>query len=188
MDPLFANPSGPDLINGTLDDDLRLLQSSPAIDAGNGPLLPEGAGTDFLNQPRITGIEVDIGAIEGFIPATFALLHPGLDPNGDENHNGVSNFAEYATGHDPRSSPPSNLGLHVSRDSLTYQIRENASDLSFRLQRSTDLKTWMNLAEGVDFIKSEPARSGGGVEYQVLELSDPLSTNLFFRQVLESNQ
>lgn len=188
MDPLFANPSGPDLINGTLDDDLRLLQSSPAIDAGNGPLLPEGAGTDFLNQPRITGIEVDIGAIEGFIPATFALLHPGLDPNGDENHNGVSNFAEYATGHAPRSSPPSNLGLHVSRDSLTYQIRENASDLSFRLQRSTDLKTWMNLAEGVDFIKSEPARSGGGVEYQVLELSDPLSTNLFFRQVLESNQ
>jgi parallel beta-helix repeat protein/predicted outer membrane repeat protein len=188
MDPLFVNPSGPDLICGTLDDDLRLLQSSPAIDAGNGTLLPEGVGTDFLNQPRIAGIEVDLGAIEGSIPATFALLYPGLDPNGDENHNSVSNFAEYATGHDPRSSPPSNLGLHVSRDSLTYQIRENASDLSFRLQKSTDLKTWMNLAEGVDFIKSEPARSGGGVEYQVLELSDPLSTNLFFRQVLESNQ
>jgi len=38
-DPLFVDPLGPDRIAGTLDDDLRLQPTSPAIDAGDNNLL-----------------------------------------------------------------------------------------------------------------------------------------------------
>ena len=44
-DPLFANPSGPDTIDGTIDDNLQLRIDSPCIDAGNNYLLP----TDFAD-------------------------------------------------------------------------------------------------------------------------------------------
>jgi len=39
-DPLFADELGADLIAGTIDDDLRLSDSSPAIDAGDSAALP----------------------------------------------------------------------------------------------------------------------------------------------------
>jgi len=39
-DPLFVDPAGADGIVGTLDDDLRILLGSPAIDAGDNTALP----------------------------------------------------------------------------------------------------------------------------------------------------
>jgi predicted outer membrane repeat protein len=45
--PLFADPPGSDGIPGTLDDDLRLLSGSPAIDAGdNDAVLPDYTDLD----------------------------------------------------------------------------------------------------------------------------------------------
>ncbi|MFO0829560.1 MAG: right-handed parallel beta-helix repeat-containing protein [Phycisphaerales bacterium] len=38
--PLFVNPTGPDLAVGTADDDLRLQPSSPCVNSGNAGLLP----------------------------------------------------------------------------------------------------------------------------------------------------
>jgi len=40
FDPLFVNPLGADGVAGTLDDDLRLLPESPAIDAGDNTAVP----------------------------------------------------------------------------------------------------------------------------------------------------
>lgn len=64
VNPLFANPSGPDGNPATLDDnDYHLVAGSLLIDAGdnNAPALP---ATDLDGNPRIAGGLVDMGAYE----------------------------------------------------------------------------------------------------------------------------
>ncbi len=51
-DPLFVDADGPDGVVGTADDDLRLLEGSPAIDAANNAALPAEVTTDFDGGPR----------------------------------------------------------------------------------------------------------------------------------------
>ncbi len=60
-DPLFVNALGTDSITGTLDDDLRLLATSPAIDTGDNATC---AATDILGIPRPQGTTCDMGAYE----------------------------------------------------------------------------------------------------------------------------
>lgn len=45
LEPLFVNPTGPDGVAGTEDDDLRIQPGSPAIDAGSNMALP----LDFID-------------------------------------------------------------------------------------------------------------------------------------------
>ena len=59
LDPQFWN---------MLEDNLRLLPDSPAIDAGNNAHLPPGVITDLDGQPRIFGGTVDMGAYESQAP------------------------------------------------------------------------------------------------------------------------
>lgn len=64
LDPQFRDPNGADNAVGTLDDDLRLLATSPAIDAGD-PMFNAGSGAlDLDGFPRILRGRVDIGAHE----------------------------------------------------------------------------------------------------------------------------
>ena len=76
VDPQFVDPDGADNIVGTLDDDLRLHFTSPAINAGNPSLIPtdtldldndrifdEPVPFDLDLKPRQVGI-VDMGAYE----------------------------------------------------------------------------------------------------------------------------
>lgn len=88
--PIFVDPLGPDGIAGTLDDDLRLLPNSPAIDAGKNVLLPpdtfdldndgdttEPVPLDLDHNQRIlagaqSGFHVDLGAYEYVAPAPIA--------------------------------------------------------------------------------------------------------------------
>jgi len=51
--PLFVDADGPDNIPGTPDDDLRLQEMSPAIDAGDNTALPAGVTTDVGGLPRL---------------------------------------------------------------------------------------------------------------------------------------
>jgi len=78
--PLFLDPDGVDNILGTIDDDLRLLPGSPAIDAGDNAHLPPEITTDLAGNPRIVDGDgdsiavVDIGAFEIqslTVPLTF---------------------------------------------------------------------------------------------------------------------
>lgn len=77
LNPQFVDALGPDGIAGTLDDDLRLMPNSPAIDAGDNALLPDdtsdvdGDGDttettplDLDDTPRIKNGTVDMGAYE----------------------------------------------------------------------------------------------------------------------------
>lgn len=52
VDPMFVNPSGPDGIAGTEDDDLHLASGSPCIDAGQNFRVPEGVLVDLDGRPR----------------------------------------------------------------------------------------------------------------------------------------
>jgi hypothetical protein len=76
VDPAFVSPLGTDGIAGTLDDDLWLLNTSPAVDRGNNAWLPASVLLDFQGGPRrqdVPGVAdlglggapvVDIGAFE----------------------------------------------------------------------------------------------------------------------------
>jgi len=63
-DVLFANPYGPDGIQGTEDDDFRPAPGSPVIDAGTNETVPKLPPTDLDGNPRILNAIVDIGAYE----------------------------------------------------------------------------------------------------------------------------
>jgi len=63
LDPLFVSAAGADAVAGTMDDDLRLSQGSPCIDAGNALAVPSGIATDLEGKPRMQN-HVDIGAYE----------------------------------------------------------------------------------------------------------------------------
>jgi hypothetical protein len=62
-DPLFVNAAGADGTVGTLDDDLRLRDGSPCIDAGDAAAVPAGVSMDLQGRPRFHNA-VDMGAYE----------------------------------------------------------------------------------------------------------------------------
>lgn len=88
LDPLLADPDGPDDVPGTADDDLHLLPGSPAINAGSN-YVPQLPGEDFEGNPRLQNCRVDLGPYESpYVPASFA----------DCNTNGVDDDCEVYNG------------------------------------------------------------------------------------------
>jgi parallel beta-helix repeat protein len=62
VDPQFVDADGPDNLVGTEDDNLRLQEASPCIDAGTNAVGSEV--TDLDSNPRVTKCSVDMGAFE----------------------------------------------------------------------------------------------------------------------------
>jgi hypothetical protein len=122
---------------------------------------------------------------------TFASEHPGLNPEDDDNHNGITNYAEYAQGFDPTAinSPPP--GMTVDDDlKLRFSLRSGASDVFASWQSSTSLETgsWAPMIQGADYhIDSIP--DGGHQQEFTLELLDapPADPRRFYRIELDSN-
>jgi hypothetical protein len=96
-DPQFANELGPDGTAGTGDEDLRLDDGSPCIDAGDNTAVPVDVTTDLDGNARIRGVAVDMGPYEAeprhgtadmvwYAPLTgqaYAWLMNGLDIIGE---------------------------------------------------------------------------------------------------------
>jgi hypothetical protein len=95
-DPQFVNAVGPDGVYGTADDNLRLSDGSPAVDAGENGELPQDLydldGDGDTSEPipfdldgtfRISGPSVDMGAFE-FCQETYHLY---ADVNSDQTVN-----------------------------------------------------------------------------------------------------
>jgi parallel beta-helix repeat protein/predicted outer membrane repeat protein len=68
-DPLFVDADGPDDIAGTLDDNLRLHATSPAVDAGDNtaPGL-SGITTDLDGTPRFVDVDAVVDTGKGTAP------------------------------------------------------------------------------------------------------------------------
>ena len=72
VDPLFVNPNGLDGLVGTIDDNLRIMAHSRAINAGDNGAVPFYLTTDLDDLPRIV-CQVDMGAYEN--QTALLLIH-----------------------------------------------------------------------------------------------------------------
>jgi parallel beta-helix repeat protein len=179
-------------LNGTLpgnnprfvntNNDLRLLATSSALDAGNN--LANPGSLDAAGAARIQNSTVDLGAYEGGF-TTFAALYPSLDPAGDANHNGISNLQEYGMGFEPAAVANPGAQPTLTMDGgdliLTVNQRPNTLDLSPVAQTSTALDTWSTLINGVHFttLTSTPVNSNRSqIVFRLLQ-ADP---KRFYRQ------
>ncbi|MEJ5310436.1 MAG: choice-of-anchor Q domain-containing protein [Anaerolineae bacterium] len=115
-DPLFMDANGADNVTGTADDDLRLQNTSPAIDAGDNDAVPAGITTDLDGAPRFadhpqadtghgTPPIVDMGAYEAAKPAN----HAPNTPTNPTPANGATNVGTITVlswdGGDPDGDP-----------------------------------------------------------------------------------
>jgi len=97
--PLFVDADGPDNTVGTVDDNLALLGTSPAIDAGNKAAVPAGITTDYPGNPRFIDAcaVADTGAGTAPLPdrGAYEFLPGGIIP-GDINASGTVNLDDIA--------------------------------------------------------------------------------------------
>lgn len=99
-DPMFVDLDGPDDIEGTPDDNLRVLPGSPSIDTGYPVIAVDPGATDLDGHARVLCRRVDIGTYE------FGI--------GDYDCNQAVNLDDFAswrwctTG--PRSDVPAGIG------------------------------------------------------------------------------
>ncbi|MHC4120303.1 MAG: choice-of-anchor Q domain-containing protein [Planctomycetota bacterium] len=129
--PLFVDPDGPDGLIGTEDDNLRLQDGSPCIDAGNNQVGIDPNAAGF--QP-IVGVDIDLGVRRFDDPVTVDAGY-GASPIVDM---GAYEFA----------SPPIPSILHVNDDANGANTGTSWTDAY------TDLQTAFQTA----FIASEKVR------------------------------
>lgn len=166
-DPHFAKTPhpGPDATwTGPADNDygsLRLIADSPALNAGNNATYDaiSPVSTDLAGKPRKIGT-IDLGAFEGPY-LNFAYLYPALDPAGDANDNGLTNFLDYASGADPTAPHDPNTIPSINGNQLTFSHRpEPAIDTVLTFQQSPDLIIWEPMLEGADYTISNTTING----------------------------
>lgn len=105
------------------------------------------------------------------------------DDNSDTDGDGLTAFAEYATGNNPDladASPVTTRGL-VAVDlegflSITYQQGLNVEDVVFEIQKSTDLETWDSVPNTV--LVAEEDDPSTQTKQVTVRLPDPISADL----------
>ena len=85
LDPQFVDADGPDDVAGTTDDNLRLLGTSPCLNAGLSELRSDPFLTDCDGYPRIMGRLMDMGAYEYVVPPDAVALETPTYPRLDED-------------------------------------------------------------------------------------------------------
>ncbi len=97
----------------------------------------------------------------------------GDDPSGDPDHDGMSNFLEYAYGTNPLVAD-AHLGLRVTCDEsdiiLSWQQSTTAAGLSFFVQRSDD-----QLATPFEGVAFSASQTGTGEGITTWEVAAPIS-------------
>jgi hypothetical protein len=90
------------------------------------------------------------------------------DPDADEDHDGLTNFTEYAFGLDPQDSAsvsPVSISALKASGTLTYTRRKTSlSGLTYTVWTSTDLSSWTE-----DTGAAGPASAILGPDYESVE-------------------
>lgn len=133
----------------------------PALTDGNGySMIFTGTtptdGADWSTHSMIGGApgEADSPLVFGY--EDWKLVHGITDDQSDDDHDGLSAFAEYATGNDPSipNQGSATTGNIVTVDSngflaVTYQQSLTALGVSFKIQESSDLQSWTDVPNPV---------------------------------------
>jgi len=155
-DPLFVNPDGVDATLGTLDDNPRLSQGSPAIDSGNNDadLDAGGAGTATIsdittdldgNSRTVDGDEdmtdtVDLGAYEfqGLLPTSTPTQTDTDTPTATETttRTGIPTPTQTTT-----PAPTFTGTLPTATDTVPAVATETPTDTEFGAPTSTETLT-----------------------------------------------
>ncbi|MEN6426504.1 MAG: lamin tail domain-containing protein [Phycisphaerales bacterium] len=85
LDPQFVDADGPDDVAGTTDDNLRLMGTSPCINAGLSEMRSDPFLTDCDGYPRIMGRLMDMGAYEYVVPPDVVAPEMRTYPRLDED-------------------------------------------------------------------------------------------------------
>jgi predicted outer membrane repeat protein len=113
--PLFVDARGPDLIAGTLDDNLRLKKESPCIDAGHVDGEPKSGVFDLDGLPRVLCGRIDMGAYElGF---------------GDADCSGTVNLTDFAAWMDCFEGPMGSMSPSCAAFDANVDSRIDHLDL-----------------------------------------------------------
>jgi hypothetical protein len=143
------------------------LADTAAVILGIGTTLSLNySGTDTVNALSVAGIAKSPGVYSSFNSSFITgsgtltvLTGPPSDyetwkisnninsgPNGDEDQDSLSNFAEYAFGLDPRNGSSTSPYLTLpnpTNNTLTYSRRKTSlSGLTYQVWFSTNLTTW----------------------------------------------
>ncbi|MCH7224579.1 right-handed parallel beta-helix repeat-containing protein [Haloferula sp. A504] len=195
LDPGFTTPLDP-LTAPSTAGDFTLGAASPAINAGLDTADLDGAGggsdtiatvaEDLAGQPRLSGSAVDIGAYETFeepTGTTFVSLFPNLDPADDDNHNGLSNFLDYALGANPTAPHDPDVMPSIVPGTLTFGHRADAEDVDPVYKKSSTLGGWTTMQPGIDYDIISSQTAGGRVVVTLELLLDPVANpRMFFIQ------
>ena len=105
-----------------------------------------------------------------YFPTTTTIVGQFVDPNGDVDGDGNKNQIEYAYGLSPTAFDPANNfsttlapGTNPADTDLTVTFRRDtaATDLTYKLQTSSDLTNWTTIAQSA--AGAAPAGQNGGV-------------------------
>jgi len=133
----------------------------PALADGNGySMIFTGTdptdGAAWSTHSAIGGApgEADTPLMLGY--EEWKLVSGITDDQSDEDHDGLTAFAEYATGNDPAipNHGSASTGGLVKIDtagflSVTYQRSLSAADVAFKVQESSDLQSWEDVPNPV---------------------------------------
>lgn len=150
---------------------------SGTFDSIDLPHLPAGRTWD-TSHLYTEGIIAVVGS------TTFGSEHPGLSMGGDENGNGISNYAEYAQGFDPGAPNNPLPGPSFSDGArLSFELRSNAADVFSQWVTSSDLEpgSWRPLVQGADYTLLQINESGSRQQIVIELLPMESVTRRFIR-------
>jgi len=131
-------------------------------------------------------LDEDMAITANFLDGTeFVIEHPTLNPNNDDNRNGISNFLEYASGQAPDSENTLPI-IEYAKDHLTVRQRINGWDAYPEIQYSGNLTDWFPLdflEEGTDYTVVSRTVDGEMLTLVMEFLSNDEAQNRFFRQL-----